>query len=228
MEKIKQLIHCYFEKFFPEKYVTHISRKVKISGNTFFEGLNFVGEGSELVDCSLGKMTYIAKNCKFKKTKIGRFTSIGPNCQLIYGDHPTRTFVSTHPAFYTSHRPTGKCYVYQDKFEEIRYIDDEKKHMLDIGNDVWIASDVKLLSGIKIGDGAIICSGAIVTKDVLPYSIVGGIPGKIIRFRFSADEIKWLLELKWWNKDEKWIQKYADDFEDIDKLRNAVVTSCKK
>lgn len=227
MSRIKHAVRCYIERISQRKKGTHISKKVKISGKTFFEGFNYVGEESELVDCSLGKLTYIAHNCKFNKTIIGRFTSIGPNCKVIYGDHPTKTFVSTHPAFYTSHRPAGKCYVNQEKFEEIKYLDKDKEHMLCIGNDVWIASDVKLLSGIKIGDGAIICSGAIVTKDAPPYSIVGGIPGKVIRFRFSEDEIEWLLELKWWDKDEKWIQKYADDFEDLDKFKTAV-TACEK
>ena len=77
-------------------------------------------------------------------------------------------------------------------------------------------------SGVRIGDGAIIATGAIVTKDVEPYSIVGGIPAKLIRYRFSREEIEWLQGLKWWEKGEDWWAKYAQYFHDIEKLREKV------
>ncbi len=76
-----------------------------------------------------------------------------------------------------------------------------------IGNDVWIGSNVLIIGGIKIGDGAIVAAGAVVTKDVPPYAIVGGIPARIIRFRFDKEQINKLLELKWWNKDDDWLIK---------------------
>ena len=68
-----------------------------------------------------------------------------------------------------------------------------------IGNDVWIGFDVTLMPGVKIGDGAIIGSKSVVTKDVAPYSIVGGNPAKEIRKRFEASQIEYLLELQWWD-----------------------------
>lgn len=74
-----------------------------------------------------------------------------------------------------------------------------------IGNDVWIGYNATILAGVNIGDGAIIATNATVTKDVEPYTIVGGNPAKIIRKRFSDDEIEKLLKLKWWNKDIEWI-----------------------
>ena len=64
--------------------------------------------------------------------------------------------------------------------------------MTEIGNDVWIGNNVTIKYGVKIGDGAIIGSGAVVTKDVEPYSIVGGVPAKIIKYRFRPDEIEFL------------------------------------
>lgn len=68
-----------------------------------------------------------------------------------------------------------------------------------IGNDVWIGFEAVILAGVKIGDGAIIGTRAVVTKDVPPYSIVGGIPAKVIRKRYSPDIIEQLLSLRWWN-----------------------------
>lgn len=68
-----------------------------------------------------------------------------------------------------------------------------------IGNDVWIGNSVTIMQGIKIGDGAIIGTNALVTKDVPPYTIVGGNPATIIRKRFNDETTEFLLQLKWWN-----------------------------
>ena len=74
-----------------------------------------------------------------------------------------------------------------------------------VGNDVWIGYNATILAGVTIGDGAIIGANSTVSKDVEPYSIVGGNPAKLIRKRFKDDEIEALLELQWWNKDIEWI-----------------------
>jgi virginiamycin A acetyltransferase len=92
-----------------------------------------------------------------------------------------------------------------------------------IGNDVWIGYNATIMSGVKIGDGAIIATNSTVTKDVEPYSIVGGNPAKEIKKRFSDDKIQKLLALKWWDWDiEKITQNVknltGNDIEKIDKL----------
>ena len=180
---------------------THISFNTICKG-TYFEGNNYVGEKSIVTNSSIGYFT--------------------PNCKVIYGDHPVSVFASTHPAFYKKSRHAGKCLVNQEKFTEIVYADKKNKWISIIGNDVWIATDVRILGGVTIGDGAIIATGAVVTKNVPPYAVVGGVPAKIIRYRFSSDQIEWLLRFKWWNKDENWIKKHADYFENIEKLIKVV------
>ena len=72
-----------------------------------------------------------------------------------------------------------------------------------IGNDVWIGYEAVIMAGVTIGDGAIIGTRAVVTKDVPPYAIVGGVPAKPIRKRFSEDTIKMLMELRWWDWPEE-------------------------
>lgn len=68
-----------------------------------------------------------------------------------------------------------------------------------IGHDVWIGSNVVILPGLKIGDGAVLASDAVISKDVPPYTIVGGVPAKTIRYRFLLKVIKSLLKIKWWD-----------------------------
>ncbi len=77
-----------------------------------------------------------------------------------------------------------------------------------IGNDVWIGHNATIMPGVTIGDGAIIATNATVTKDVEPYSIVGGNPAKLIKKRFSDNDINDLLEIKWWNWDIEKITKH--------------------
>lgn len=83
-----------------------------------------------------------------------------------------------------------------------------------IGNDVWIGTEAMIMPGVNIGDGAVIAARAVVTKNVEPYSIVGGNPAKIIKYRFSADKIKKLLEIKWWNWDIEKIKNNIDILRD--------------
>ena len=87
-----------------------------------------------------------------------------------------------------------------------------------IGNDVWIGSRATILEGVNIGDGVVVAAGAVVTKDVPPYAIVGGVPARIIRYRFDEETIQNLLKMKWWEKDQEWIQNHADDFDDVKQL----------
>ena len=80
-----------------------------------------------------------------------------------------------------------------------------------------------LISGISIGDGAIILTGSVVTRDVPPYSIVGGIPAKVIKYRYSDEDINWLLASEWWNKSDEWLREHWQDFNDIDSLKKSLV-----
>ena len=84
------------------------------------------------------------------------------------------------------------------KAEEIIASDKQDKPCI-IGNDVWIGCNATILRGVTIGDGAIVAANAFVNKDVPPYAIVGGVPAKVLKYRFSENIITKLLHLKWWD-----------------------------
>lgn len=184
-----------------------------------FEGRNVIKDNVILYNCEIGFGTYISNNSRLYHASIGKFCSIGPNVYIISGQHPTRTFVSTSPVFFSEAKQLGFTYVKRNKFEEHCYVDAEQKKYISIGNDVWIGDGAKIMEGVHIADGTIVAAGAIVAKDTEPYSIVGGVPAALIRYRFSTEDIEYLLELQWWNQNLDWIEKNADYFEDIDKLK---------
>lgn len=183
--------------------------------DTVFEGYNFLGEGSSLYKSYIGRLSYIANHTRLDNVHIGRYCSIGQNVTVVSGRHPSKKMVSTHPAFFScDNSVTNIHYFNKNMFDEHVYVEDG--YSVKIGSDVWIGSQVNILEGVTIGDGAIIAAGAMVTKDVEPYSIVGGVPAHLIRKRFTDEQIEALINFKWWNKSDKWIEKYSKDFLDID------------
>lgn len=189
-----------------------------VTAKSVFEGHNYIGRNSTF-NGELGFGSYIGKNSEIRG-KIGKFTSISDCVSIVNGLHPAKDFVSTHPAFYSTKCCVDLSYCQKDLFDEFRYADDEKRFDVIIGNDVWIGYGATILAGVKVGDGAIIAAGAVVTKDVEPYAIVGGVPAKTIRYRFTEEEIRMLSELSWWNKDIDWIRANAKKFTSMNELIN--------
>ncbi|YCA11641.1 CatB-related O-acetyltransferase [Bacillus sp. AK128] len=133
--------------------------------------------------------------------KVGSFCSINDNVVIGELNHPV-DFITTHPIAY-SHEDmvigkegvTGVLSL-EDSLDMATYY---KNGDIIIGNDVWIGTNVVILPSVKIGNGAIIAAGAVVTKDVPDYAIVGGIPARVIKYRFTQEEISKLNSIKWWN-----------------------------
>lgn len=159
----------------------------------------------------IGEHTYISHNTKLSKlVHIGKYCSIADYVAMGYGDHPMTT-LSTSPFQYVYNRYElyGNIIVPKSNLIERTYPETK------IGNDVWIGYGAFIRLGVTIGDGAVIGAGAVVTKDVEPYSIVGGVPAKLIRYRFDENIRNQLLELKWWDLPEKFIVTLP--FDDIEK-----------
>ncbi|WP_425524556.1 CatB-related O-acetyltransferase [Diplocloster hominis] len=196
-----------------------IGRCVVMDAAVEFEGANSLAMGCTFISSKLGFGSYVASNSFIRHTEIGRYCCIGKNVRVVDVTHPSNTFVSVHPAFYSVNNISGKSYIEKEKFQEKLKINSDSDRAVIIGNDVWIGDGVQIIGGHKIGDGAIVAAGAVVTKDVRPYAIVGGVPAGIIRYRFDDDDISYLMQLRWWDKDQDWIEKHAVYFEDIKLLR---------
>lgn len=217
---IKRIVYFMIRKWLSLKYRSiSLKKGSQVNINSYFEGKNTIGINSNFFG-KMGFCSYIGSNCSINAI-IGKYTCIGSNVKTIAGTHPVKTFVSIHPMFYSIQKQNGFTYVKKNKFDELLYADSEKFSVI-IGNDVWIGSNVIIKGGIKIGDGAVIAMGAVVTKDVLPYQIVGGVPAKEIKKRFSQEQIEKLIKIKWWNNSEKWILEKLDLFDNIDKFLNQI------
>lgn len=190
-----------------------IKRNVKISRNTILNSNILINDNCSLNNTLVGTGTYIGLNSKLDNCNIGNFCSISSNVEIISGRHPL-DYISSHPSFYSNMKQSGFTFVNENFYEEYRFIDKQNKKFVTIGNDVLIGYGVKILDGIKISDGAIIGAGSLVTKDVDPYSVVAGNPAREIKKRFQQDQINFLLNFKWWNKDIVWIRKNSHYFRD--------------
>ncbi len=134
------------------------------------------------------------------RLKIGKFCSIACGAKFLFtsGNHSLRSLSTyTFPIFFEEWGLDAKdiCSAWDNKGDIV------------IGNDVWIGYEALILSGVTVGDGAIIGSRAVVTKDVPPYTIVGGVPAKPIRRRFDGAVIERLEKLRWWDWDIETIRR---------------------
>lgn len=171
--------------------------KVKVGPRSLLNKVLFDG------DVTIGSNTTVnGPNTEFYSLefpiKIGNFCSIARGTNIQEHNHDSKCITT----YFIKYR------IFNDKYGT----DAVSKGAIEIGNDVWIGTGSTILTGVKIGDGAVIAANSVVVNDVPPYAIVGGTPAKVLKYRFSNEIIKELLEIKWWDWEIEKIKKNKDLF----------------
>lgn len=194
--------------------LAQFNSSVRISAESTFEGANRLGNYSYFSG-NMGYGTYICNNCHIEGN-IGRFCSVAQDVKNSLGIHPiTAPYVSSSPMFFSLRKQTGKTFAKKQLFDEL-------KDPIEIGHDCWIGQGAFIVGGVKIGTGAVVLAGAVVTKDVPPYSIVGGVPAKVVKYRYDEETIDFLLKSEWWNKPIEWLEANYELFSNIDEFKRVI------
>lgn len=158
-----------------------------------------VESGTSFINSEMDKYSFCGYDCDIINTEIGSFCSIANNVKIGGGAHPIG-WVSTSPVFYAGRDSVEKKFARFTRNDHLKTI---------VQNDVWIGENVIIKQGITISHGSVIGMGSVVTKNVEPYSIVGGVPARLIRKRFNQEIIDQLLVSKWWDLGDKEILEAA-------------------
>lgn len=178
-----------------------------ISSRSELDKTCVIYRGVKIKSSKVGAYTYISNNTDVENAEISKYCSIADHCRIGMSGHSLQ-YLSTSPVF------TQKTNALKESWAEKNVFQNKsKEERVYLGNDVWVGSHVLINGGVHVGDGACIAAGAVVVKDVPPYAIVGGVPAKVIRYRFTPDVIEELLRLKWWDMDEELLKQHIGLFQ---------------
>lgn len=202
----------YFLGFLKNLFNPAVSFLAMIDNFSFVDRKAKINRSAKIFHSTIGRYSYVGKRSSLVNADVGAFCSIASDVCVGMGTHDLSK-LSTSPLFTEKYNGTGHSWVEQTPFPF------EK---VTVGNDVWIGERTMIMGGKNIGDGAVIGAGAVVTKDVPPYAIVGGVPAKVIKYRFPDDVIARLEESKWWNLPDEMLKNnvglFQSDVIDIEEL----------
>jgi phosphonate metabolism protein (transferase hexapeptide repeat family) len=164
-----------------------------------------VGARTSLVETELGDYSYIVNDSDVIYSRIGKFCSIAAHVRINPGDHPMWRVSQSHFTYRASAYFAGEP-------DEAELFNWRRSRAVTIGHDVWIGHGAVVLAGRTVGTGAVVAAGAVVSKDVAPYSIVAGVPAKVVKSRFTAGIARRLEVLAWWNWEHERLHAELGDF----------------
>jgi phosphonate metabolism protein (transferase hexapeptide repeat family) len=168
-----------------------------------------IAERAKVAETSLGDYSYMMQECEVWAARIGKFVNIASHVRINATNHPVWRA--------TLHHFTYRANDYwPDAEREESFFNWRRDHAVTIGHDVWIGHGATILPGVTIGNGAVIGAGAVVSKDVASWSIVGGVPAKLIRERFPAQVGQRMERLAWWDWTHAKLRDALDDFRALD------------
>ena len=189
----------------------HLTEKPYIHDNVELENTQLgafteIGLYNFIENATLDDYSYTGQFCFIQNSRIGKFVNIAAKTRIGPTDHPYKR-PSLHHFTYRK-----KMYGFSDRDDE-EFLGERENKTTYIGHDAWIGHGAIIQPGTSIGIGAIVGSGAVVTKDVPPYAIVVGVPAKVIKYRFSDEEIEALHRISWWDWSFEMIKNRIDDFQ---------------
>ena len=152
----------------------------------------------------VGAYSFVSAGTVLDNTTVGRFCSISDHCCIGLPVHDPQ-LLSMSPIFTIKNNATKTTWVSED-------LDDYESPPVTIGNDVWIGTHAIIMGGVTIGNGAVIAAGSVVTKVVPPFAIVGGVPAKLIKYRFSEETISLIERSAWWSLPEARLREKLEMF----------------
>lgn len=172
-----------------------------------------LGEWTELAEAvsftesTLGDYSYVMNRSQVVWAEIGKFCSIASDVRINPGNHPAWRASQHHFSYRASAYGLGE--------DDAEFFEWRKSNRVTIGHDVWIGHGATVLAGVTVGTGAIIGAGAVVSKDVEPYAIVGGVPAKTIKMRFTKDVAEKMIALAWWDWPREKLGETLKDMRDL-------------
>lgn len=176
--------------------------------NATFGPYTEVGADSTLLNVEMGAYSYCAGRCDFANVTIGKFSNIASAVRIGATDHPLDT-ASLHHFLYRS------ASYWPDAEDDAAWFAKRAARRAFVGHDTWIGHNAQIKPEVTIGHGAVVASGAIVTKDVAPYTIVGGVTAHKLRDRFAPDVAERMIALAWWDWDHATLRARLDDFRSL-------------
>ncbi|APG48309.1 chloramphenicol acetyltransferase [Phaeobacter porticola] len=164
-----------------------------------------IGADSRVLNSRFGDYSYCDRNCDIANTEIGKFSNIASAVRIGATDHPLDK-ASLHHFLYRSSS------YWDDVDDDANWFDHRASRRAEIGNDTWIGHGALIKPDVTIGHGAVVASGAVVTKDVAPYTIVGGNTAQLIRRRLTEAVAEQMMELGWWHWESARLRDAVPDF----------------
>lgn len=167
-----------------------------------------VGARTKVAESSFGDYSYVVNDSDIIYSTIGKFCSIAAHTRINPGNHPLDRVMLSHVGYRSSAYGLGP--------DDPDFFEWRRASPVTLGHDVWIGHGAVVLPGVTVGTGAAVGAGTIVTKDVPPFAVVVGNPGRVLRLRFADAQVADLLRIAWWNWPHEQIGATMRDFRTLE------------